>query len=199
MLIIGVTGGIGSGNSTVCECFKSFGVPVYDSDSRAKQLMNTSEELIAKLKENFGQEVFLDGQINREMLSRVVFSSSEKLELLNSIVHPAVLDDFETWVDSQNYAYVIMESAILIDSGFHEYMNYCIGVQAPLDLRVERVVSRDKCEASQVLKRIGAQLSDKVVGDFCDTIINNGKQDDLYAQVKELDEAIRYAAGVEIS
>ena len=118
MYKIGITGGIGSGKSTVCRMLCEYGIAVYDSDSRAKQLMNESTELRQQLIEAFGEECYTDGELNRGYLASKVFGNAEALARLNAIVHPAVRADFRTWAEQQSGAYVILESAILFEAGF---------------------------------------------------------------------------------
>lgn len=160
MYKIGITGGIGSGKSTVCSLFAERGIAVYDSDSRAKQLMNESTELRQQLIEAFGEECYTDGELNRGYLASKVFGDAEALARLNAIVHPAVRADFRTWAEQQSGAYVILESAILFEAGFETEVDTTLAVMAPLEERIRRTMARDGVDRESVLERIAHQMSD---------------------------------------
>ena len=160
MYKIGITGGIGSGKSTVCSLFAERGVAVYDSDSRAKQLMSESAELREQLIEAFGEECYADGELNRGYLAKQVFGNAEALSRLNAIVHPAVRADFRTWAEQQSGAYVILESAILFEAGFESEVDTTLAVMAPLEERVRRTMARDGVDRESVMERIAHQMSD---------------------------------------
>ena len=160
MYKIGITGGIGSGKSTVCSLFAERGVAVYDSDSRAKQLMTESAELREQIVNTFGKECYGDGVLNRAYLAKQVFGNAEALERLNAIVHPAVRADFRTWAEQQSGAYVILESAILFEAGFESEVDTTLAVMAPLEERVRRTMARDGVERESVMERIAHQMSD---------------------------------------
>ena len=160
MYKIGITGGIGSGKSTVCSLFAERGIAVYDSDSRAKQLMNESAELRQQLIEAFGEECYTDGELNRGYLASKVFGDAEALARLNAIVHPAVRADFRTWAEQQSGAYVILESAILFEAGFETEVDTTLAVMAPLEERIRRTMARDGVDRESVLERIAHQMSD---------------------------------------
>lgn len=160
MYKVGITGGIGSGKSTVCELLAGYGVPVYDSDSKAKELMNTSEELRKALQEAFGEECYTEQGLNRSYLAAKVFGDKEALALLNSIVHPAVRADFRAWADMQRAAYVVLESAILFEAGFENEVDATLAVMAPLEERIRRTMSRDGADRTAVEARIANQMSD---------------------------------------
>ncbi len=184
MTKVGITGGIGSGKSVVCEVFKHMGVAVYDADSAAKTLMNTNLDLKSKLKENFGNDIFLDdGALNRKKLSDIVFADKKKLALVNSIVHPAVEDDFDAWCKNQNATYVLKEAAILFESNAHVGLNQTICVVAPIELRVQRVMLRDNVSREKVLSIVNAQQSDEEIKSKCDFVITNDGQTALLPQV----------------
>ena len=160
MYKIGITGGIGSGKSTVCSLFAERGIAVYDSDSRAKQLMSESAELREQLIEAFGEECYADGELNRGYLAKQVFGNAEALSRLNAIVHPAVRADFRTWAEQQSGAYVILESAILFEAGFESEVDTTLAVMAPLEERIRRTMARDGVDRESVLERIAHQMSD---------------------------------------
>lgn len=164
MIRIGLTGGIGSGKSTVCRLFEELGARCYDSDSRAKWLMQNDEELRAELIALFGEEVYgEDGALDRARLAAEVFGNSERLAALNGAVHPAVGRDWERWCEereAEGAAYTILESAILFDCGFDQKVDRTVAVSAPEELRIERAASRDNAPMEVIRRRIKAQMSD---------------------------------------
>ena len=161
MMRVGVTGGIGSGKSTVCELFAQQGVAVYDCDSEAKRLMAEDEAVRSAIVEAFGEEAYAGGELNRQFLAEKVFGSEEQLSKLNAIVHPAVREDFACWcADHSSEAYVMMESAILFDAGFESEVDLTLAVLAPRELRVMRVCNRNGMTPEQVEQRIAHQMSD---------------------------------------
>jgi dephospho-CoA kinase len=171
--IIGLTGGIGSGKTTIANYFKSFGIPVYIADDEARKIMQSSE-IISAIKDVFGDVVFENEKLNREELAKIVFSNPEKLEKLNSIVHPAVKKHFEQWLlQHKNFSYVIYEAAILFESGSYKNCDLIITVTAPIESRIQRVVERDKTTRELVLKRINAQWTDEQRISKSDFVIEN--------------------------
>ena len=171
--IIGLTGGIGSGKTTIAKYFQSFGIPVYIADDEAKNIMQSSE-IIAAIKNTFGEAIFEHGTLNREKLANIVFNKPEKLELLNNIVHPAVKKHFEHWLlQYKKSHYVIYEAAILFESGGYKNCDFIITVTAPTDTRIQRVVERDKTTRELVLKRINAQWTDEKRISKSDFVIEN--------------------------
>jgi dephospho-CoA kinase len=187
MLRIGITGGIGSGKSTICRIFQTLGIPVYDADSRAKALM--LETVIRQpLVNAFGESVYAsDGSLNRAELSGMVFNSPEKLEKLNSIVHPVVFKDYEDWVEERyEFPYTIKEAALLFESGSFKSLDYVITVSAPKELRIRRVVERDGSLRTQVLQRMKNQLSEKERLERADFVIYNDDKKLVLPQVLEL-------------
>ena len=161
MYKIGVTGGIGSGKSTVCELLRDRGVAVYDSDSRAKQLMAESEALREQLIAAFGAECYNAEGLNRAFLASKVFGNEEALQQLNSIVHPAVRADFQIWAEQQQSPYVVLEGAILFEAGFEDTVDAVVMVYAPESLRIERAMKRDNATEQQIRARIAAQMDDE--------------------------------------
>lgn len=159
--IIGLTGGIGSGKTTIANYFKEMGVPVYIADDEARKLMQ-SKFIIEEIKKTFGDSLFEDGILNRAKLAEIVFNDSSKLDQLNAIVHPAVKKDFKAWLETnKNYAYVIYEAAILFESGRYKDCDIVITVTAPEETRIERVIKRDKTNREQVLDRMKMQWKDE--------------------------------------
>ena len=186
MLKIGLTGGIGSGKSLVASIFKILGIPVFDADLQAKLLMETDTELINFIKVNFGEESYHFNKLNRSHLAAIVFSNPAKLEILNSLVHPAVITAAEKWMKIQTSPYVIKEAAIMFESGTANHLNYIIGVQAPLTLRIQRTMKRDNTTREEVLLRIDKQLSESIKMKLCDIVIFNDEQQLLIPQILQL-------------
>ena len=171
--IVGLTGGIGSGKTTIANHFKSHGVPVYIADDEARKIME-SQTIIAEIKKVFGTSVFDHDTLNREELAKIVFDNTEKLENLNSIVHPAVRKHFSQWLSKQqDHPIIIYEAAILFESGNYKNCDYIITVTAPLESRIQRVIARDHTTKELVLKRIKAQWTDEQRISKSDFIIQN--------------------------
>ena len=185
-MVLGVTGGIGSGKSTVCEIFKTFGIPVYDSDARAKALMSSNPNLINSIQSSFGEEAYVDGESNRAYLAEIVFSDKGALERLNALVHPAVGRDFDEWADQQTSDILIKEAAILIESGAYKQCDKILVVTCPEELRIERVMKRDGAIREQVTVRISKQLSDEERMTYADFEIDNSGTEMLIPQVEKL-------------
>lgn len=192
MYKVGITGGIGSGKSTVCRMLAERGVALYDADSRAKEFMSTSEALRSALIENFGAETFNAEGLNRQYLAGRVFSDAEQLRLLNSLVHPAVIADFEAWAEAQEGNYVVFESAILFEAGLESRVDVVVAVMAPESLRVERVMARDGHTREQVMARIKNQMSDDERSDRAKYSIVNIDVEDLEEDVEQLHRRLSY-------
>ena len=158
---IGITGGIGSGKSVVSRLLRIMGYSVYDTDSEAKRLMESSLEVVQKLSECFGRDIYHNGRLNRGLLSSRVFGKSDKIVLLNSIVHPVVRFDFYRWSESLNEEICVVESAILYESRFDELVDEVWTVTAPEELRISRVRQRSGLTEEEVKKRMAAQLSEE--------------------------------------
>lgn len=187
MLKIGLTGGIGSGKTTVAKVLEVLGIPVYYADEAAKELMHTNELLKQQLILHFGNEsYFEDGQLNRKHISSIVFNDKEKLELLNSLVHPATIADAKEWFSKQQSPYVVKEAALLFESGTAEGLDYIIGVTAPLAIRIKRVMDRDGVTAEEVKRRVANQLDETLKMKLCDFVLHNNEQELLLPQVLEL-------------
>lgn len=190
MLRIGLTGGIGSGKSTVAKVFEVLGIPVYYADEAAKRLMNEDEELKDTIQQQFGTAIYSDGLLNKKQLAHIVFSSPEKLALLNTIVHPATLKDAEKWMKAQTTAYCIKEAALIFESGAHEYLDYVIGVTAPVALRIQRTMQRDGITREDVLLRMDKQLDESEKMQLCNFVIKNDEQSLILPQVLALHEQL---------
>ncbi|WP_405397304.1 dephospho-CoA kinase [Maribacter sp. Asnod2-G09] len=173
MIIIGLTGGIGSGKSTVATMFKKLGVPVYDSDQRAKYLMNTSKVIHDQLVALLGEEAFKDGTLNRSYIAGKVFNDAELLAKLNNIVHPVVRQDFIDWSNDQDANYVIQETALLFENKAQELYDDVILVTAPKEVRINRVLDRDNTTREQVEARMNNQLDDETKLELANYVIEN--------------------------
>lgn len=186
MLRIGLTGGIGSGKSTVARIFKVLGIPVYNADEASKKLMSEDQDLKNKIVAAFGDNSYNNGLLNRKFLSDQVFHDRKKLDLLNSIVHPATLKDVTAWLEKQDAPYIIKEAALIFESGSQKMLDYVIGVQAPLALRIERTMRRDHSTSEEVEARIHLQMDEEKKMQLCDFIIINDEQQMLIPQVLKL-------------
>lgn len=191
MMKIGITGGIGSGKSTFCQLFAQRGVAVYDSDCEAKRLMNEDSSLRAAIAARFGADIYREGMLDRAHLAAVVFADPQALADLNSLVHPVVKRDFGTWAGGQEGDYVILESAILFESGFDALVDRTVAVLAPAALRIERACRRDKCDPEAVRRRIAAQLDDEALCARADFSVVNILESDLEPAVAQLDGMFR--------
>ena len=183
MKIIGLTGGIGSGKSTVLELFKILGVKTYSADESAKKLVNTDPYLINLIKSSFGENIYDKGQLNYKKLSDIVFEDKEKLKLLNSIIHPAVAKDFKLFLNSNNEDYIVKEAAIIFETKSENNYDKIIFIQSPLEIRIERVINRDNISREEVMKRINNQLDENLIIDKCDYVISNENKEDLEDKV----------------
>lgn len=192
MYKIGVTGGIGSGKSTVCELLRDRGVAVYDSDSRAKQLMAESDALREQLIAAFGAECYNAEGLDRAFLASKVFGNEEALQQLNSIVHPAVRADFQTWAEQQSSPYVVLESAILFEAGFETEVDATLAVMAPMPMRLERTMARDGVDRESVMRRMEHQLSDDELHRRASRTIVNINREYLEGDIEQLHKIFVY-------
>ena len=187
---VGLTGGMGSGKSTVAKVFAVLGIPVYYADDAAKRLMNEDEILKARLKELFGEETYKDGKLNRKHLSAIVFNNEEKLRLLNSIVHPATLRDADEWMQRQTTPYAIKEAALIFESGSQAQLDCVIGVFAPMAVRIQRVIKRDGSTREEVKARMEKQIDESLKMRLCDYVITNDEQELVIPQVIKIHEQL---------
>lgn len=188
MLRVGITGGIGSGKSTVARIFEVLGIPVYYADDAAKRLMNEDEELKQKIKAQFGETVYHDGKLDRKAMAGLVFNDPAKLEMLNRLIHPATIKDAAGWMQKQVTAYTIKEAALIFESGAQEQLDYVIGVTAPAPLRIQRTMQRDGVSREEVLARMDKQMDESIKMKLCDFVIRNDEQEMLLPQVINLHE-----------
>lgn len=185
-LKVGITGGIGSGKSTVCAVLKEMGYPVYNSDERAKTIMETSPEVREQLIKTFGEQAFHDNQLNRPYLAQAIFNDPAKREQINTIVHPAVRADFQQWTTQQTSSIVFQESALLIETGGYRLLDFTVLVTAPEELRIKRVAKRDAADEDGVRSRINSQLPDEEKRKMADFVIVNDESSLLVPQINEL-------------
>jgi dephospho-CoA kinase len=186
MKIIGITGGIGSGKTTVCKVLEALDVPVYYADDRAKAIMVEDKELMQAICEAFGEAAYKDGQLDREFLAGQVFGSGEQLKVLNSIVHPAVARDFMAWVSAraaEGHPYVVKEAAILFESGAYKAVTETALITASEQVRIERVTKRDGASADEVRQRMARQWPEAQKAELADHIIHNDGVEQLLPQV----------------
>ena len=191
--MIGLTGGIGAGKSVVAKIFTTLGIPVFNADEAAKQMMQTSPSIKEKLIEQFGSSIYNVSGLQKENLADIVFNDSFQLQLLNAIVHPETIQAAKDWAAKQTSPYVIKEAALIFESGAADGLFKVIGVTAPLSLRIHRVMQRDGASKKQVEARMQHQISDSIKMRLCDYVIQNNNQQMLIPQVLELDKLIRAA------
>jgi dephospho-CoA kinase len=191
MLKVGLTGGIGSGKTTVAKIFEVLGIPVYYADDAAKRLMNTDDTLKKAIIKNFGDQCYFNDELDRRYLASVVFNDKEKLKLLNSLIHPATIRDAEEWMKQQTTPYIIKEAALLFESGADKHLDYIIGVASPLSLRIKRAMQRDGVTEEEVMKRLSRQMNEELKMKKCNFIITNDEQQLVLPQVMELDKKLR--------
>ena len=190
MLKIGLTGGIGSGKSTVAKVFESLGVPVYKADDEAKKLMATDPQLINLIKKHFSEEVYKEGKLDKAYLASVVFNNKEKLNLLNSLVHPFTIEDGKSWMKRQQTSYAIKEAALIFESGSQGEFDFIVGVYAPETLRIQRTIQRDKTDKELVRLRMQNQIKEEIKMKLCDEVLINNEQELLVPQIIALHEKL---------
>ena len=190
---VGITGGIGAGKSLVCKIFNVLGAESYDADSRARVLMENDPALREKIQNLFGKESFVEGRLQRNRISQIVFNNPEKLNRLNDAVHPLVAADFKNWSDARLSApYVIKEAALLIETGSYKELDKLILVQAPEKLKISRILQRDPQRGEDQIKDImHKQLQDEEKLKVADFVINNDGKTPLISQVLEIHDLLK--------
>ena len=184
---IGLTGGIGSGKTTVAQVFELLGIPVYNADLRARKLTNSHPEIIRQMKCLFGSDIFINGCLDRERVAEVVFSDKELLGKLSSIIHPVIKSDFNAWCDEHsNSSLVVQEAAILFENGSCHLFDKMVLVTAPVELRVQRVMKRDQVDREAVLDRMKNQWDDEKKELLADYVINCDEQHLVIKQVMKI-------------
>ncbi len=194
MLKIGLTGGIGAGKTTVAQIFEVLGIPVYHADHAAKHLMESHPDLVKKIKAAFSEQAYANGRLDSAFLSTIVFNNKQKLELLNSIVHPFTIRDGKEWMAKQSGPYAIKEAALIFESGSQGDFDKIIGVFAPPTLRIHRTIKRDHVEREKVMVRMENQMDESIKMKLCDHILINDEQQLLIPQVMALHQLLTAAA-----
>lgn len=190
VLKVGLTGGIGSGKSTVAQIFEVLGIPVYYADVEAKRLMNEDLELRSSISKIFGEQAYTGNTLNRKYISSIAFSDPVRLEQLNAIVHPATKKDSEDWMNRQTTPYALHEAALIFEANVSDRLDYVIGVSSPHELRIKRTMERDAVSQEEVLRRMNKQLDEKIKMSKCDFVLINDEKQLLIPQVLELHEKI---------
>jgi len=195
LIKVGITGGIGSGKSTVAKVFETLGIPVFYADTRAKILMDESEDLKQKIQENFGKDIYSYGKLDKKHLSTIIFNDPKKLALLNSLVHPETIKDANDWMQQQTTHYALKEAALIFESGSQQYLDYVIGVHAPVAIRIQRAMKRDNVTEEEVKTRMNKQIEESIKMKLCDFIINNDEQELLIPQVLKIHQQLLMVNG----
>lgn len=184
MIRIGITGGMGAGKSVISEMMRCLGIPVYDADIASKKILNSNTKVKTQLIELLGEEIFSNGQLNRPLMAQLIFNNNELLLKTNAIIHPAVFEDFIAWSEAQNKEVVACETAILFESGMVSYFDSILMISAPLEIRIERCIKRNKFTREQVLERIAKQMDESKKIELSDFVIDNDNRKALYPQLK---------------
>ena len=191
-ITVGITGGIGSGKSTVCQIFKILGVPVFEADLVARKLLNDSSKIVSGLIRLFGEGIYdADTGIDRKKLAELIFNDDIQLSKVNELIHPEVRNEYQKWLTKQNSPYILHEAAILFESGFYKMMDYTILVSAPENIRIERVSKRDKVNSERVMERIQKQWTDDEKRKLANAEIINDNSELIIPQVIKLDKKLR--------
>ena len=187
MKVIGLTGGIGSGKSSVLEIFEKIGISTYDADESAKKLISSDKKIIYSIKQLFGENIYVENELNSKLVSKIVFNDKEKLKSLNSIIHPAVAIDFDNFCfKHRDESYIVKEAAIIFETKTENLFNKIIYVKAPKEIRIDRVMQRDNLSSDDVLNRIQNQINETSIIDKCDFIIDNINFSELEEKVLEI-------------
>lgn len=190
-LLVGITGGIGSGKTTVSKIFKALGVPVFNSDNEAKIIVNTNKHVITQIQNEFG-DVYHHGKLDAVKIAELVFSDKNALERLNKIVHPKVAESFKKWVNKNNNNRILLkEAAILIETGAYKELDGIVLVITPIEERIKRVIKRDNISVEKVKERIAKQLSDEEKAKHANYVINNEDGQLLIPQVLKIYEQLK--------
>lgn len=188
MLKIGLTGGIGSGKSMIAEIFRALDIPVFDADAEAKKIMSTDEDLVVRIKNEFGPEAYSGKTLNRSHISKIVFKDPAKLEKLNAWVHPATIRAAARWWMKQEAPYAVKEAALIFEAGSADGLDAIVGVSAPKTLRLKRVLDRDRLSREEILQRMDRQIDDDLKMRLCDHVIVNDEIQLVLPQVLKLHE-----------
>ena len=191
MMVVGLTGGIGSGKSTIAKAFAALGIAVFNSDEQAKALIATDAQVKKRIIAAFGEEAYHNGEYNRAYIAQIVFNNSEKLAILNGIVHPALAEYFKQWAKAQTSPYMLKEAAILFESGSYKDCDYIITVTAPEEVRIARVMARDHCTETQVRARMAQQWSDAQRIALSNAVIENIDLEKAKKEVRRINNELR--------
>ncbi len=195
MIKIGITGGIGSGKSTVAKLLKLHGVPVYNADDETKKLNNISPVIRKQLMKHFGEDLYLNNELDKKKFAHIIFNDAEKLKLANAIIHPQVLKHFTNWCEQYaSHPIVALEAAILFESNFHNYLDKVVTVYSPLEVRVQRVSKRDNVSPEMVKRRIDHQMPETEKIGMSEYVIFNDHQASLIEQVSKLLKELNYTS-----
>ena len=187
MITIGLTGGIGSGKSVVASLLELYGMSVYIADEESKRLLTSSPLIRKRLTTLLGSSIYDDSGLNRRIMASLIFNNTKLLEQVNAVIHPEVASHFKAWVSRQTTNFVVLESAILFESGFNHLVDICMLVYAPHELRIKRVMTRDKITETEVLQRMQHQIPDEEKKNLSDYVICN---DDRHALVPQIEKAL---------
>lgn len=187
---LGITGGIGSGKTSVCKVFDVMGIPVFSADREARKIMDNDSKIISGIHSITGKDLYVNGSLNRMELAKIIFNDRTILEKVNSLVHPVVVDYFRNWVSDQSSSYVIMEAAILFESGASKLVNKVATVVAPVAERMERVIRRNKLSREQVIERMRNQMDDDARIKLSDYIIYNSENDMIIPAIMKIHDEI---------
>lgn len=187
MTILGITGGMGSGKSLVCEILKTHQIPVYDADYKAKWLNDTSPVIKQKLIALFGNDLYIGEQLDRQKLASYIFNNKEYLAKVNKIIHTELAKDFVSWTkEHQHHPIVAIDAAVLLEANFQQYVDKIITVTAPKQIRIDRVIARDNLSERQIKARMASQMSEKEKIKKSDFVINNDSTESLIAQISAI-------------
>ncbi|MFN8241903.1 MAG: dephospho-CoA kinase [Bacteroidales bacterium] len=192
---LGITGGIGSGKTSVCRVFSILGIPVFSADDEARKIMDSEQSVIEKIKSVTRIPVYKNGTLDRQELARIAFTNKDLLAAINKVVHPAVISLFKEWADNQDSPYVILEAAILFESGAAESVDKVLTVVAPLEERIERVMRRNNLTREQILERINNQSDDETKIQRSDWVIRNSETDLIVPGIIKIHEEILKLTG----
>lgn len=187
---VGVTGGIGSGKTTACRVFSALGIAVFSADERAGEIMGKDPGIIDRINSIAGKDLYLNGTLDRKELASLIFNDYSLLEKVNSLVHPVVMDNFNKWKDEQTSPYVIMEAAILFESGASKLVDKVVTIIAPMEERVDRVIHRSHFTREQVLDRMRNQMNDEARVKLSDYVIYNAENDMIIPAILEIHQDI---------
>jgi dephospho-CoA kinase len=190
ILKLGITGGIGSGKTSVCKVFNLLGIPVFSADPVARDIMDNDESIVDHINSIVGRNLYRNGGLDRSVLANLIFNDSSLLQQVNSLVHPIVFDRFNDWVLQQDAPYVIMEAAILIESGGYKLVDKVATIVAPVEERIKRVMMRNNLTREQVFERIRNQMTDEERIKVSDYIINNSERDMIIPAVLEIHNSL---------